>query len=116
MRYLFFAVSICLLSITALQAASKSNEVEFPRTAYQDNYKYYVLEEKKQNTTFVVTYKRAGFDSFVFGKVEINCPSRVIRSLGTSINSVKAIPMEPTPWIQPTIGTIEFDMISYVCR
>jgi len=113
MKYLFF---LTILALTHLFAAQKTNEIEFPRSAYQDRYKYYILEEKKQNTTFVVTYKRAGFDSFLFGKAEINCPSRVIRSLGTSTASVKNIPLQPSGWVQPTIGTIEFDMVSYVCR
>jgi hypothetical protein len=113
-RKLFRIGAIFLITISAYGA---SKEVEIPRTSYKNLYKFYVVEESKKNTNFVLSYKRLGYDTILFGKVEVNCPSKVIRSLGTSIKSVKDINTEnPTQWVKPTIGTIESDMISYLCR
>lgn len=110
-------ILLCLLLTLHAYAASKTKEIEIPRTAYKDQYKYYVLEESKKNTLFTLTYKRVGFDNFSFGKVEVNCPSRVIRSLGTSVTSVKSInTANPSQWSQARIGAIESDMIAYICR
>ena len=113
----FFLLCCALVLAGNVYGASKTKEVEIPRTAYKDIYKYYVIEESKKNTNFILTYKRLSYDTILYGKVEINCPSKVIRSLGTSVKSPKAIDSEnPTQWIQATIGTIESDMITYVCR
>lgn len=108
----------CALFLAAnAYGASKIKEVEIPRSVYKDIYKYYVVEESKKNTNFILTYKRLSYDTMLYGKVEINCPSKVIRSLGTSIKSVKAINSDtPTQWAQARIGSIESDMITYVCR
>ncbi len=98
-------------------AAPKTKEVEVPRTAYQDIYKYYVLEESKKATNFQVIYKRVGASSFDYGIVEINCAGKVIRLLGKSVKSVRDINTDnPSPWIAPPLRTIESDMIAYVCR
>lgn len=112
----FFLLCCALVLAGNVYGASKTKEVEIPRTAYKDIYKYYVIEESKKNTNFILTYKRLSYDTTLYGKVEINCPSKVIRSLGTSIKSVKTISDSPTQWAQAKIGTIESDMITYVCR
>ncbi len=113
----FFLLCCTLILAGNAYGVSKTKEVEIPRTAYKDIYKYYVVEESKKNTTFILTYKRVSYSAILYGKVEINCPSRVIRSLGTSVKSPRAIMSEnPTQWMQAPIGTIESDMITYVCR
>ncbi len=106
-----------LLALSANAATKKSQETEIPRTAYKDIYKYYILEASKNATIYQVTYKRLGYDTILYGKVEINCPSKYIRSMGTSVKSVKEInTANPTQWTRPTIGSIELDLITYVCR
>jgi hypothetical protein len=95
---------------------SKSQEIEIPRTAYKDIYKYYVLEEGKQATNSTITLRRQSFDTIVYIKAEINCPSRYIRQIGSSTRSAREIQNNPTQWYQPTIGTVELDIITYVCR
>lgn len=95
----------------------KSQEIEIPRTAYKDIYKYYVLEEGKQATISSITLRRQSFDSIVYIKAEVNCPSRYIRQVGSSTRSAKEIrATAPTQWIQPTIGTAEWDIVAYTCR
>ncbi len=98
-------------------AAPRTKDVEVPRTAYQDIYKYYILEETKKATNFQVVYKRVGASSFDYGIVEINCAGKVIRLLGKSTKSVRAVNTDnPSPWIAPPLRTIEADIIAYVCR
>ena len=114
-RKLYYLIG-CALLITA-SAYGASKEVEIPRTSYKNLYKFYVVAESKQNTNFLLTYKRLGYDTILYGIVEANCPSRVIRSLGTSVDSVRTInTSNPTQWIKPTFGTIELDMMTYFCR
>ncbi|MCD8543492.1 MAG: hypothetical protein LRY52_01120 [Sulfurospirillum cavolei] len=114
-RKIFTLITTLFLSIS-VHAASKK-EIEIPRTVQKDIYKYYVLEENKKATIFQVTYKRVGTNSFDYGKVEINCPSKVIRLLGKSVKSVQDISTStPGQWVKPAISTIESDMITYVCR
>ena len=96
---------------------SKTQEVEVPRTVYKDTYKYYVIEEGKQATLNYITLRRQSFDSILYIKAEVNCPSRYIRQVGSSTRSVKEIrATQPTQWLQPTIGMAEWDIVSYVCR
>ncbi|WP_263832114.1 hypothetical protein [Sulfurospirillum oryzae] len=98
-------------------AMSKSQEIEIPRIAYKDIYKYYVLEEGKQATTNYIILRRQSFDTILYIKAEVNCPSRYIRQLGTSTRSAREIqPANPSQWYQPTMGTVELDIINYVCR
>lgn len=98
-------------------AASATKEVEIPRSAYKDMYKYYVLEESKKANNFQMTYKRVGQTSFDYGIVEINCAGKVIRLLGAATKSARDISTaNPGQWIKPAIGSIESDMIAYVCR
>ena len=114
---LFWLVTLTLSLGLSAYAATITQEVEIPRTTLKDVYKYYVLEETKKNTTFIVTYKRLSSNTILYGKAEINCPSKVIRSLGQNVNSAKSIDVSnPTAWQKPTLGTIEFDMVTYVCR
>lgn len=97
--------------------AAKPQENEVPRTVYKDIYKYYILEANKNATNFEVTYKRASFDSISYGKVQVNCAARYIKEVGASVRSPKEIAANPNAqWYQPAIGTIQFDMINYVCR
>ncbi|WP_041956403.1 hypothetical protein [Sulfurospirillum arsenophilum] len=94
----------------------KSQEIEIPRTAYKDIYKYYVLEEGRQATISSITLRRQSFDTIVYIKAEVNCPSRYIRQVGSSTRSAREIQNNPTQWYQPTIGTVELDIITYLCR
>lgn len=94
----------------------KSQEIEIPRTAYKDIYKYYVLEEGRQATISSITLRRQSFDTIVYIKAEVNCPSRYIRQVGSSTRSAREIQSNPTQWYQPTIGTVELDIITYLCR
>jgi len=106
-----------LLMVLSANAATRAQETEIPRTAYKDIYKYYILEVTRNATIYQVTYKRLGYDTILYGKVEINCPSKYIRSMGTNVRSVKDInTANPTQWTRPTIGSIELDLITYVCR
>ena len=95
---------------------SKSQEIEIPRTAYKDIYKYYVLEEGRQATLSTIILRRQSFDTIVYIKAEVNCPSRYIRQVGSSTRSARDIQGTQTQWYQPTIGTAEFDIVTYVCR
>lgn len=98
-------------------SVGKSQEIEIPRTAYQDIYKYYVLEEGKQATVNFITLRRQSFDTIVYIRAEVNCPSRYIRQIGSSTRSARNIQADnPSQWYQPTIGTVELDIITYVCR
>ncbi len=113
----FFLVCCASFLTGNVYGASKTQEVEIPRTAKKDIYRYFVIEETKKATIFQVTYKRVGQTAFDYGKVEINCPSKVIRLLGTSVKSVRDITVtSPGQWVKPALGTIEADMITYVCR
>jgi len=114
---IFISLASLLWVLGANAATSQTQETEIPRTAYKDIYKYYILETNKNATIYQVTYKRLGYDTILYGKVEVNCPSKYIRSMGTSVRSVKDISTDnPTPWTRPTIGSIELDLITYVCR
>ena len=95
----------------------KSQEIEIPRTVHKDIYKYYVVEEGKQATLSSITLRRQSFDSIVYIKAEVNCPSRYIRQVGSSTRSARDIRTDsPTQWIQPTMGTAEWDIVAYTCR
>jgi len=112
-----YFIVITLLCFSLIAHAASKKEIEIPRTVQKDLYKYYILEESKKATIFQVTYKRVGISSFDYGKVEINCPSKVIRLLGKSVKSVQDInTANPGQWVKPTLNTIEADMITYVCR
>jgi len=117
-----FGVKKTIFMCSALLALStygisKPQEIEIPRTAYKDIYKYYVLEEGKQATLNYITLRRQSFDTIVYIKAEVNCPSRYIRQLGSSTRSAKEIrATAPTQWILPTIGTAEWDIVAYSCR
>lgn len=95
----------------------RNSEIEVPRTALKDQFKYYILSDTKQATLHQVSLKRLSYDTILYIKVEINCPSRVIRELGYNVNSLKAISTnKPSQWYQPTIGSAQADIITYVCR
>lgn len=112
----FFGIIAALTLAVNCFGANKS-EVEVPRTVQKDIYKYYIIEESKKTTLFNVTLKRLSYDTTLYIKVEVNCPSRVIRELGNSIKSAKAISTDtPKPWVKPVIGSIQSDIITYVCR
>jgi len=110
------AIILGTILVLTTYGFSKSQEVEIPRTAYKDIYKYYVLEEGRQATISTITLRRQSFDTIVYIKAEVNCPSRYIRQVGSSTRSVRDIQNNPTQWYQPTIGTAEFDIITYLCR
>ena len=111
-------LTICCGIVLALSTSSigKSQEIEIPRTAYKDIYKYYVLEEGKQATLNYIIVRRQSFDSIAYFKLDVNCPSRYIRQVGSSTRSVSDIRATPSQWVQPTIGTAEWDIVTYVCR
>lgn len=112
-------IRIFLSLIIALSAysAQKSQDIEIPRTAYKDIYKYYLLEAGKQATVNYVVLRRQSFDTILYIKAEINCPSRYFRQIGYNARSPRDIPANSlTEWYKPTIGTIESDIVTYVCR
>lgn len=112
-----FIILCCSILALNTYSISKSQEIEIPRTAYKDIYKYYVLEEGKQATLNYIILRRQSFDTIVYIKAEVNCPSRYIRTVGTSTRSAKEIRVTaPTQWTQPTIGTAEWDIVAYTCR
>ena len=113
MKHIFLMLSLVFFS---LSVSAKTKEVEVPRSAYQDTYKYYVVEESKSTTNMRLTYKRVGATAFDYGIIEANCPSKVMRLLGTGLNVKGISTANPSQWVQPRIGTIEYDMMSYVCR
>ena len=111
------AVICGALVVLSTYSVSKSQDIEIPRTAYQDIYKYYVLEEGRQATSSYITLRRQSFDTIVYIKAQVNCPSRYIRQIGSSTRSPKNIqPDDTQQWYLPTFGTIESDIITYVCR
>ena len=113
----YCVVLIPFLFMLNAYSAGRNSEVEVPRTAYKDPYKYYILSDTKQATIHQVSLKRLSYDTILYIKVEINCPSRVLREMGHNINSLKAIITNaPTQWYQPTIGSAQADIITYVCR
>ncbi len=100
-----------------LYAATPSSEVEIPRTAYKDIYKYFLLEKTKKTSHFEITYKRSNFDSIVYAKMEINCALRQVHEIGQSALSVKKIPYTPTnTWFTPRITSFQADLMNFVCR
>lgn len=108
---------IAVISILATLSYAKSSEVEVPRTALKDQFKYYILSDTKQATVHQVSLKRLSYDTILYIKVEINCPSRMIREMGYNVNSLKAISTnKPSQWYQPTIGSAQADIITFVCR
>ena len=110
-------IFLSLMVALSAYAAPKSQEIEIPRTVYKDIYKYYLLETGKQATVNYATLRRQSFDTILYIKVEINCPSRYFRQIGYSTRSAKDIPANgTTEWYQPTISTIESDIVTYVCR
>ncbi|MDD3343471.1 MAG: hypothetical protein PHR87_07855 [Sulfurospirillaceae bacterium] len=106
-RFILFSFFV----LTSLVA----QEVEIPRTAYQDIYKYYVLEVSKKANTQEITYRRQSHDAILFGKSEINCQQHAIRLLGTGASS-KTISSTPSQWFRPPIRAVESDMINFVCH
>ncbi|AFL67678.1 hypothetical protein [Sulfurospirillum barnesii] len=115
-RYSFLALSALFLALNTY-GAGRNNEVEVPRTAYKDPFKYYILSNTKQATIQQVTIKRLSYDTILYIKVEINCASRILREMGHNINSAKAISTNaPTQWYQPTIGSAQADIVTYICR
>ena len=111
----FLAIASVSLFISSC-AYAKTTDIEIPRTMSGDIYKYYVVGEGKDATNAQLIYKRVGASSFDFGKVEVNCASRMIRLIGTSVRSPRDIIPNPTDWIRPAISTIQSDMINYMCR
>ncbi|ACZ11366.1 hypothetical protein [Sulfurospirillum deleyianum] len=112
-----FLVFISMFFILVTLSYGRNSEIEVPRTALKDQFKYYILSDTKQATLHQVSLKRLSYDTILYIKVEINCPSRVIRELGYNVNSLKAISTnKPSQWYQPTIGSAQADIITYVCR
>lgn len=110
-------IFVSLIIALSTYAVSKSQDIEIPRTAYKDIYKYYLLETGKQATVNYATLRRQSFDTILYIKVEMNCPSRYFRQVGYSTQSAKNIPANNlTEWYPPTIGTIESDIVAYICR
>lgn len=110
-------IFLSLMIALSAYSAPKSQDIEIPRTAYKDIYKYYLLEVGKQATVHSVVLRRQSFDTILYIKVEINCPSRYFRQIGYSTRSAKEIPANSTTeWYQPTISTIESDIVTYICR
>lgn len=100
-----------------LYGATPSGEVEIPRTAYKDIYKYYLLEKSKKSSHLEVTYKRSSVDSILYGKIEINCTIHQVHETGQSLLSVKKIPYTPTnKWYTPRISSFQADIMNFVCR
>ncbi len=112
-----FLVCVSMVFILVTLSYGRNSEIEVPRTALKDQFKYYILSDTKQATLHQVSLKRLSYDTILYIKVEINCPSRVIRELGYNVNSLKAISTnKPSQWYQPTIGSAQADIITYVCR
>ena len=100
-----------------LYGATPSNEMEIPRTAYKDIYKYSLLEKTKKVSHFEATYERSSFDSILYGKIEINCTVRQVHEIGQSTLSAKKIPYTPTnKWYTPRITSFQADIMNFVCR
>jgi hypothetical protein len=111
-------IVIILFCVSALFGAFESREVEVPRTAYKtDHFKYYITETAKKSNTYIVSIKRVSSSAITFFKAQINCSSKVFKSLGSSSKSASAInPNYSSPWFKPVLGSIEKDIMTQVCK
>lgn len=114
----FLNSSLTRLIITILltKAFAFAQEVPIPQTAFNSLYKYYMLEVSQNDTNHLATYKAVGPSGFLFLRTEINCTARSTQDIGSSVRSAKDIPNTPKGWIKPRIGTIQFDLVSLVCK
>lgn len=103
-----------MLSSTLFGASAK--EVEIPRSAYKDIYKYYVIEITPKANVRSLTYKRLSYDTMVFGRLELDCAKRCVREVGQSSLSAKHIQNNPQAWYTPRIGTFQADALAYLCH
>lgn len=108
---LLIPLSLCLYG------ANDTKETLIPQTAYGSLSKYYMLEIGKNNTNYLIIFEQVTANALLFVRSEINCGTRSIRTLGSSPRSTKDIISNPSNWLsQPHIGTIQFDLITFVCK
>jgi hypothetical protein len=114
-----YILVLCTLFLTLnAYGAVKVQEIEVIRTAYnKDPYKYFITEIEKKGTTYNVTLKRLNSGAIMFFKTQLKCSPRAFRKLGTSEISASKIQVSTSAqWYKPVIGSIELDVINYICR
>ena len=100
-----------------LYGASSPKEILIPQTSYDSLSKYHLIELGKKEANYLMLFEKVTSNALLFIRAEINCSTRSIRTLGSSPRSVKDIPNNPSAWMShPRIGTIQFDLITYVCK
>lgn len=108
--------AMMLVSLSSLLVAASSKEVEIPRSAYKDIYKYYAIEVSEKAKIYTLTYKRLSHNTMSFGRLELHCALRQVREMGQSNLSVKHIQNNPQAWYAPRIGTFQSDALAYLCH
>ncbi|MDD2384809.1 MAG: hypothetical protein PHN18_11515 [Sulfurospirillaceae bacterium] len=108
---LLIPLTLCLYGVDTIK------ETPIPQTAYGSLSKYYMLETRKNDTNYSIVFESVTANTLLFIRSEINCSTRSIRMMGSSPRSVKDIANNPSDWLShPRIGTIEFDLITFVCK
>lgn len=114
-----FVLILCALIFSSnVYGAVKSQEIEVSRSSYKtDQYKYYVVEVTKNSNIYDVSIKRVSPTAIVFLKKRIQCSPRAYKELGSSVKSASSIKANYSgAWYKPTIGSINLDIITAVCR
>lgn len=108
---LLVLINLCLYSENTTQ------ETLIPQTAYGSLSKYYMLEIGRSDTNYLIVFEQVTVNTLLFVRSEINCGTRSIRIIGSSPRSAKEIVNNPSSWLShPRIGTIQFDLITFVCK
>ena len=112
-RCIMFLIPLTL----CLYGASSPKEILIPQTSYDSLTKYNMLEVEKKDANYLIVFEKITSNALLLIRAEINCSTRSIRTLGSSPRSLKDISYTPSAWVnQPRIGTIQFDLITYVCK
>lgn len=107
---------LLFVSIFAMAAMAKSNEVPIPRSVPGDKGKYFLLEQKKRGDLIRTIHKRVGVDSVGYTISETNCKTMKMRVVGYSEDSVAAIKSKPGKWFDLVPGSSKSDLANFVCK
>lgn len=107
-------ILVTLVISISLDAAAA--DILIPRSMAGDKGKYYLLNVKTiKGNIKQITTKRVGINSVDYSKVEINCNTMRMRSLGESDVSEKEIKINPTKWFDLVPGSSKSDAANFAC-
>jgi hypothetical protein len=93
---------------------AEGQETEIPRS-FPDGGRYYLVDMKREGERIEALHKRVSATSVDWSRVEINCSTNLMRSLGESDVGPASINPRPTNWFRLVPGSSKSDLFNFVC-